>query len=244
MTVFSRLKALTLFAGIALSAVPAAAETRQEARFDLEIRGIRMGQLVYSAVEKDGSYAISGTVQTTGLAGMLRKMRYDAKVQGRITSRGYAPVRYDQSGGAGNRYSEETVTWSGGVPRITRREPPRSPGGNDADPARQRGTVDTLTTIYATLRDVPQSEACKSGLVMFDGRYRMELQLSRAQPARDGGVTCNGAYIRREGFSAAEMAERVQFPFTLHYRPDGAGNLRVAQVTMESLYGNARLVRR
>lgn len=244
MTVISRLKGLSLVAATVLSALPVAAETRQEARFDLEIRGIRMGQLVYSAVETATNYAISGTVQTTGLAGMLRKMRYDAKVQGRITARGFAPSRYDQSGGAGNRYSEETVTWSGGLPRITRREPPRAPDARDADPARQRGTVDTLTTIYATLRDVPQAEACKGGVVMFDGRYRMELQLSKPQAARDGSVICNGAYIRREGFSAEEMAERTRFPFTLHYRPDGAGNLRVTQVTMESLYGNARLVRR
>ncbi|RRH75765.1 DUF3108 domain-containing protein [Falsigemmobacter faecalis] len=244
MTVFSRLKAMAVAAGLVIAALPAGAETRQDARFDLEIRGIRMGQLVYSAVENAGSYAISGRVQTTGLAGLLRKMRYDAKVQGRITARGFAPTRYDQNGGAGNRYSEETVTWSGGLPRLTRREPPRSPGSRDADPARQRGTVDTLTTIYATLRDVPQAEACKGGVVMFDGRYRMELHLARPEASRDGGVICNGAYIRREGFSAEEMAERTRFPFTLHYRPDGAGNLRVTQVTMESLYGNARLVRR
>lgn len=244
MTVTAVLRRLTLLAALVVPLQSQAAEVRQEARFDLEIRGIRMGQLTWSAVENGTSYAISGVVQTTGLAGMLRKMRYDAKVQGRLTSRGFAPTRYEQSGGTGGRYSEETVTWSGGVPRITRQEPPRSPRPGDADPARQRGTVDTLTTIYATLRDVPVGQACRNGVVMFDGRYRMELELSRAAPAANGGVTCQGAYIRREGFSAEDMAERTRFPFTLHYTPDGAGNLRVQQVTMESLYGNARLVRR
>lgn len=231
-----------------LPALPASAQSparvAQSALFSLQIRGIPMGELAWNAVEERGSYGISGMMQTTGLAGLLRKMRYEAKVNGRLSAGGFAPARYEQSGGTGGKVSREVVEWRSGVPRISFADPPHVPRAGDADPARQRGTVDTLTTLYATLRDVPQGQECKGGVMMFDGRYRMELQLSAGRAGANGAVTCNGAYVRREGFSAAEMAERTHFPFTLHYQPDGKGMLRVTQVTMETLYGNARLVRR
>ncbi len=224
-------------------ALPAPAqELRQDARFALEIRGLSVGELVFAGVETPGAYAVSGTVRTTGLAGMLRKMHYDAKVQGRRNSPRFVPVRYEQSGGIGGKYSEEVVVWSGGLPRIERQEPPKAPRDNAADPAQQGGTVDTLTALYATLRDVAPGEECQSNLTLYDGRYRMQLRMSAPRRTAQG-TTCEGEYIRVAGFSAKEMAERTNFPFTLHYAPQPDGRMRVTLVTMDSLYGNARLRR-
>lgn len=228
---------------ILLATMAGAAETRQAASFNVEIRGITVGQLSFSAVENDRHYAVSGTLRSSGLAGMVRKMRYDATVSGTRNGGRLAPVRYEQTGGQGKRHTEEIVTWSNGLPRIEKREPPRHEGANVADPARQKGTVDTLTTIYATLRDVPRGQECRTDVIIYDGRYRMQLRLT---PPRTQGatITCNGEYVRLAGFSAAEMAERTRFPFTVHYAPLGADQMRVTQVVMDSLYGAARLVRR
>lgn len=237
--------ALSLVAALALAMpLPALAqEMRQDARFALEIRGISVGELSFAGVETPQAYAVSGNVRTTGLAGMLRKMNYDAKVQGGRNAARFSPARYEQSGGIGSKYSEEVVVWSGGQPRIERQEPPKAPRDGAADPAKQRGTVDTLTALYATLRDVAPGGECQANLTLYDGRYRMQLRMSPPQPAQ-GGVTCNGEYIRVSGFSAEEMAERTNFPFTLHYAPGANGQMRVERVTMDSLYGSARLVRR
>lgn len=230
---------------IQLAASPAVAqEVRQDATFALEIRGLPVGNLSFSGVETPSRYAVSGVVATSGLAGMLRRMRYDAKVQGSRNARGFAPARYEQSGGSGNRSSQEVVVWQSGMPRIEMREPARLPGARDADPAKQRGTVDTLTALYATLRDVPAGQECTSNVMIYDGRYQMQLRLSKPQAQSGGAVACNGEYIRIAGFSEEEMAERTHFPFTLHYAPVEGGSMRVTQVRMDSLYGSARLVRR
>lgn len=228
---------------LALALPSSAQEVRQDARFALEIRGLGVGELVFAGVETPGAYAVSGTVRTTGLAGMLRKMHYDAKVRGSRNSPRFVPARYEQSGGSGGKYSEEVVVWSGGMPRIERQEPPKPARDRDADPAAQRGTVDTLTALYATLRDVAPEEACKADLAMYDGRYRMRLRVFEPK-AVAGGLTCEGQYIRVAGFTAEEMAERTTFPFTLHYAALPDGRLQVRRVTMDSLYGSARLVRR
>jgi hypothetical protein len=227
----------------ALALSPAQAqEIRQDARFDVEIRGLKVGVLSFAGVEGPGSYAVSGTMQSTGLAGAVRKMRYDAKVTGRIGAGGFAPARFEQTGGAGSRYTEEVVVWQAGLPRVEKREPPREARPTDADPAQQRGTVDTLTALYATLRDVAPGQECKSSVIMYDGRYRMQLKI--AAPKADGAaVTCSGEYVRLAGFPPEDMAERTRFPFTLRYEPAGE-RMRVTEVAMTSLWGKARLVRR
>lgn len=221
-----------------------AQEQRQEATFNLEIRGLKVGTLSFSGVETSSQYAVSGTVGTGGLAGLLKKMRYDASVTGRQRNDVLSPSRYEQSGGSGDRTSQEVVVWSGGMPRIESRNPPREPGRNDADPAQQRGTVDTLTALYATLRDVPAGKECTANVTIYDGRYAMRLRLSRPTPQANGGVNCNGEYIRIGGFTPEEMAERTNFPFSLHYTPIEGNRMRVSEVRMDSLYGSAKLVRR
>lgn len=230
-----------------LGAAPSGAqaqEKRQQAVYDLRLRGLTMGTLSYSSVEAGQSYALNGRMETSGLAGMLRKMRYDASASGRLTRTGFATQRYSQKGGSGKRVTEEVLVWQGGVPRLEKQEPPRAPRDNALDPRAQRGTVDTLTSIHATLRDVPKGQECNVDLTLYDGRYRMGLKIGAPQPGRDGAVSCAGQYIRLGGFSAEEMAERVSFPFTLHLVPLDGQTMRVQEVAMETLWGRARLVRR
>lgn len=220
-----------------------AQQQSQEATFTLVMRGLSLGTLSFSSVEDSRSYAISGTVGTSGLAGLLKKMHYAANVRGNLRNGRYLPSRYEQKGGS-NRVSEEVVVWSSGLPRIERQNPPKSPRPGDPDPTKQRGTVDTLTTLFVTLRDTSRAQACNADYVMYDGSYRMRLRLSALREDGKGGATCNGEYIRLEGFSDKEMAEATTFPFTLHYVPLGQDHLRVREVSMQTLWGRARLVRR
>jgi len=223
---------------------PLQAETRQSANWDLVIRGLNVGSLSWSAIEDGASYAITGRVATSGLAAMLRKMRYDASVSGRLQGSTFQPARYEQSGGIGGKSSREVVTWTNGNPVLTERVPPRTPSDRDADPARQRGTIDTLSAIYAVMRDVPKGRECGTDVQIYDGRYRMQVRLGAARADDRGNVACTGEYIRLQGFSEKEMAERTHFPFTVQYQPLDAATSRVTRIEMDSLWGSARLVRR
>ncbi len=80
------------------------------------------------------------------------------------------------------------------------------------------GTVDPLTALYATLRDVDAGQECKIKLPMFDGRHSSQIVLGK--PTVKGNADpCTGEYRRLAGFSDKEMAEKQRFAFTLTYAP-------------------------
>lgn len=234
-----------LLTGLIALAAPAAvqAQTRSEGTFDLVLRGLTAGQLTFSGVENGRSYAVRGVLKSGGLVAMIRKVRYDAEVEGTVAGPRLSPARYREDADTGKRQSTSVMRWVRGVPQVESATPVRTPRPNDVDPATQKGTVDPLTALYATLRDVPAAEVCTTNVIMFDGRRRSELRLSA--PVMQGErVTCSGEYRRIAGFSDKEMAEKVRFPFTLTYAPAGEGRMRVVEVAMDTLYGKATLKRR
>jgi hypothetical protein len=103
--------------------------------------------------------------------------------------------------------------------------------------------VDILTALYATLRDAEAGSECNRSFAMYDGRRASRLTLG-APAAVEGGVTCPGEYRRVAGFPPEDMAEKTRFPFTLTYAPAPDGRMRVVEVSMDTLYGSAKLIRR
>lgn len=253
----ARLRRATVAAGLAVAVVLGAAVAAgpttataqqavthtQEARFDLVLRGLRAGVLRFSGNEAPGSYAVAGRLESTGLAGMVRKVRFDATARGVINGRGLMPLRYEEDADTGKRQSRAVMVWRGGVPSVEMSAPARPPRPEDVRPATQGGTVDPLTALYATLREVPAEAACTTNVVMFDGRRRSQLSLSAPKVEGDS-ITCSGEYRRLAGFSDQEMSEKTRFPFVLTYAPAEAGRVKVVEVAMDTLYGKARLVRR
>ncbi len=234
MQIMRWIAAMTLAAGTA-GAEPAV--------FDLTLRGVPAGALTFVGRETGGRYAVTGRLETGGLAALLRRVRYDAEAEGRVSRGRFTPQRYAEAADTGRRQSKAVMSYEGGVPQVKVYDPPRRTGDRDLDPATQVGTVDPLTALYATLRDVPAGAECNVRHTMFDGQRRSEVALGAPQ-AVEGGVACPGEYRRLEGFSAKDMAERSRFPFTVRLEPAANGTMRVAEVSMVTLYGNARLTRR
>jgi hypothetical protein len=232
--------AVTVFSAC-LAALPARAE--DPVVFDLSIRGIRAGTLSFSGEATAGRYAVSGRLESAGLVGMVRQVRYDGQAEGSLQQGRFTPVRYREQADTGRRQSESVMEYRRGVPQVKIYNPPRDLGSDGLDPATQGGTVDPLTALFATLRDVAPGEECNRTLTMFDGKRRSQLALG-APAAVEGGVSCPGEYRRLAGFSADDMAEKTRFPFTLRLVPGASGLMQVQEVTMESIYGNARLKRR
>lgn len=221
----------------------AAADQQDSAVFDLNLRGIRAGTLAVSGAIQGTSYAASGKLQSTGILAAIKKISYDAKVSGSIRNDRYTPRTYEENADTGSRQSQAVMEYQGGVPQVKVYNPPRKERDQDIDPATQGGTVDPMTAAYATLRDVPEAEACKLNLTLFDGKRRSQVRLS--DPVMEGDrVTCAGEYRRLEGFSAEDMAEKTSFPFRLIYQPVQNGVLRVGEVQMDTLYGKGVLKRR
>jgi len=238
-------RTLSAFAtGLALlAAQPALADQSDRIVFDVVLKGIKAGELAIDGKIAGGAYAANGVVKTTGLAGMIKKIRYDATASGSFAKGRFTPRAVEVASQRGDDSSKNTMIYKNGTPASVSHEPPRTPRATDVDPAKQGGTIDPLTALYAVLRDVDRDEACTLKVTMFDGVRRSQVALSAPQPTEDG-VTCSGEYRRIAGFKEKEMAEKTRFPFTLTYAPTGDGTrLRVVEITTDTIIGQGHLIR-
>jgi len=236
----------TLAAALALAflpGLPVRADQTDAAIFDVSIRGVRAATLSLSGAEEGRAYAVSGVLKSSGVLGFFRRIRYDAGVAGTLSGNRFTPSRYTETADTGRRRSAAVMSYRAGVPQIKSYDPPRPPRVEEINPATQGGTVDPLTALFAVMRDVSPAQACNLTLVMFDGRRRSQITLGKAE--RSGGaIACAGEYRRLKGFSAEDMAEKTRFPFRLTYGDAGGGRVHVTEVSMDTLYGKGRMIRR
>lgn len=226
-----------------IAAVPARADQSDRIVFDVELKGIRAGELSINGKITEGAYGANGVLQTAGLVGFLRKIKFTASVSGLFSDGRFTPLKYTEVDDAPNRDSRHEIIYNNGTPVSVSRVPPRKPKDRDVDPAKQGGTVDPLTALYAVLRDVPRDEACKLDVKMYDGARRSQVRLFDPKP--DGkGLVCSGEYRRLEGFSEKDMKEKNRFAFTLYYDPSAKGGLQVDRIETDTIYGKGRLTRR
>jgi hypothetical protein len=226
-----------------ITALAAPARAQDPVVFDLTIRGILAGTLSFSGQVEGGRYAVTGRLESAGLVGFLRKVRYDGTAQGSLRGGRFTPSSYREVADTGERQSESVMEYRRGVPQVKLYNPPRPTEAGGLDPASQGGTVDPLTAMFASLRDVPAGQECNRSLTLFDGERRSQIMLGAPRPEQ-GGVTCAGEYRRLAGFSDRDMARKTRFPFEVRLVPGPEGMMQVAEVTMDSLYGPARLTRR
>ena len=236
------LAGLVLGVGLTL-AEPAPALPAAELRFDVELRGLRAGVLTLRSERAGQSYAAAARLETTGVAALLRRLRFDAGVQGHVEGDRLVPRRYHEDVDTGRRESRTVMEYARGVPRVISAEPERTPEPWHLDPAGQGGTLDPLSVIASVLADVPPARACRLALDLFDGRRRGQVVLAPAG-AEGERVVCAGEFRRVAGYSDEEMAEASAFPFRLTYAPGQNGALQVVEIEARSPQGRARLIRR
>jgi hypothetical protein len=243
MNITLRHTAFALCLGLAGPAAAQSTRLDDQGIFDISLRGLTAATLVFSGVEQNGRYAVNGELKSAGLVSWVRKVSYVAKSRGLVSGQSYTPTSYTENADTGKRQSQSEITYSRGVPSEIRYEPARDPRPDSVDPATMGGTVDPLTALYATLRDVAPGDECKTNVKMFDGRRASQLKLSK--PVRNGKtVVCTGEYRRLKGFSEKDMAEKSRFAFTLTYSPTKTGRMQVTEVALDTLYGKATMKRR
>lgn len=239
-----RIAAVALALALALLPALPRASGAEPLVFDVTLRGLPAATLRLDGTETQGRYAVTGRLESRGLAALVRRVRFDAQVEGRVAADGQLrPARFAEQTDTGRRRSEAVIEYARGVPRVVRALPERPTRDWDVNPATQGGSIDPLTALWAALRDVEAGRECNLALRLFDGRRSTTLRLET--PRREGDrVTCAGEYRRVAGFSPEDMAERTRFPFRLTYAPGPSGRMQVVEVTMETLAGRARMARR
>lgn len=237
------LAALVAVSGAVMGAGPGAALPAAEARFDVELRGLRAGVLTLHSLREGAGYAASARLETTGVAALLRRVRFDASVRGRVEGDRLVPLSYRGDVDTGRRESRTVMEYARGVPQVVEAAPPRASEPWHLDPAGQGGTLDPMSVIVSLLADVAPARACRLDLALFDGRRRGQVVLAPAGADGDR-VICAGEFRRVAGYSEEEMAEARAFPFRLAYAPGPGEMLQVVEIEARSPHGRARLTRR
>ena len=213
----------------------AAGTTR--ATFDIYVGGIRAAAISIAGEERGGRYAAAGRLESVGLIGAFRKVRYEAEVHGLVAGAEFGPERYFEIFRNGRETREKALVYRDGVPRVT----PEEEKGR-LDPEDQAGTIDPLTAIWGILRDVTEAEACRFRGHLFDGKRRSRVALGTPRRG-EGRIVCDGEYARVAGHDEDEM-QNPRFPFRVSYRPSGDGRWQVERIDMESIFGRGAIIRR
>ncbi|GKY88256.1 DUF3108 domain-containing protein [Sinisalibacter aestuarii] len=209
------------FAGFALAlglAVPAAAENLS-ATFGVRLYGAPVGRMVVASNSNGSSYAAKGEFRTTGLAGLLARVRFTMSARGAGEVPRMRSHSYSEDLDTGYRTSSANLAFSSSDARI-----------------------DPLTALLAALVDRPASTGCAFDGQTFDGERSMRVRIRKASES-DEGITCTGQLTRVQGYTAEEMAQATGFPFSIEFRR--AGDTLVAErADVKTIHGQVALVRR
>lgn len=231
-----------LILALSWGAAPAPAQDEGTLRFTARIAGLTAGRMTLTYRTDGRDYALSARTTSAGLAGLFRSFTFANSVTGTETAEGLMPRRYQARSQGGRSARETALAYDRGVPEIVTLDDDPAPGTPKVDPAGQGGTVDPLTLTWVLLRDIPADRACQLDLRVFDGR-RVAQMRQRPGAKTDTQVECLGVYSRVAGYPAEDLARRRDIAFSVIYRPLPDGRLRVVELTLDSFFGPARMLR-
>jgi hypothetical protein len=208
-------------ASLALAMVlagPAMAESLYST-FGVRLFGAPVGRMVVAANTNGTAYAAKGEFRTTGLVGLLARVRFTMSARGVGALPRFRSRSYSEDLDTGYRTSAVSLSFSASDERI-----------------------DPLTALVSALVDRPASLGCSFDGQTFDGKRSMRVRMREAETSADG-LTCTGQIVRIGGYTAEEMAEATAFPFSVEFARE-ADQLVVRRAEVATIHGHVALVRR
>ncbi len=179
-------------APLLLMATLASAARAETQLYDVMLGSLRVG--VLELMTEGDSARLS--IQSAGLAGLVRAVRFEAEVSGTD------PRRYEETADTGRRISQVRIEWQNDGPQVLHyaATPPETAPPPDAGAT--RGTLDPVSALVAVLGDTRKDDACRLSLHLFDGQRLSRLDLT----GRDD--TPGGAFLHRRLYPAARLSSR------------------------------------
>jgi hypothetical protein len=203
--------ALALLAG-----APGMAET---ARFSVRLAGFPVGEMVMAENSNGYTYAAQSAFRTTGLIGLLARVRYVMSARGAGRLPDVRSQHYTEDLDTGYRTSAIDLVFPGGDRRI-----------------------DPLTGILAALTDRPADVGCAFNRRTWDGVRSMQVTIALVEQDKTEMI-CSGAATRVQGYTEKEMENAVSFPFTVRFEPRD-GLMVAVRADIRTIHGPVALVRR
>jgi hypothetical protein len=166
------------------AAVPASAQGKLEARYEVTLAGLPIGTGSWMVDVNDTHYLAAASGATTGLLRVFTGGQGTSAARGTLTSGGI-PLSsiYAATITTRQKSDEVRLTINHGDVKDTRLEPPRDkdPERVPITPAHERGILDPMTASLLRAPDAanPMAPAtCDRTLAIFDGRLRYDLKLA------------------------------------------------------------------
>ncbi len=235
----ARARALTVAALLVLPSLASAQETA--GRYAVRALGVKVGELVMTGAASETKYTVSSQFTTTGMVGAVAGVKFLLRATGARKGQDFHPRSYTEEMDTGERQSEASLSYSGGVARGGG-EKAQSNRKYKVSDGQQRGAVDPLTGMFMVMRDQPADTLCNIRQKVFDGERLTELELG-APMAKGGQVVCEGQFRRLAGYSAEDLQNNGRFNLSVTYEPVG-DLMRATRMRAETIYGPASIVRR
>lgn len=220
------------------STFSASAETLNS-KYSVRVLGLKVGEMQMEAHTTSTSYSATSRFKTTGLAGMVSGAYFNVTSKGTRSGNEFRPKAYDETMNTGERVSNASMVWQNGVP-VKRGE--RLGDKTSVTVAQQRAAVDPMTALFMAFRDQPAASVCQINQTIFDGKRLTRIVFSD-RSTRGDEIVCRGEYQRVAGYSAQSMKENSSFPLTVTYT-EHAGQMRLDELRVTTIYGDATIVRR
>jgi hypothetical protein len=204
---------------LAASVVGSAAAESLNSTFAVRLYGAPVGRMVIAANVDGSTYAATGEFRTTGLIGLLARVRFTMHARGVGALPDLSTRSYSEDLDTGYRQSAISFSFAASDPR-----------------------VDPLTALIATIADRPISIGCAYDGRTFDGERSMRISIRKASDEADRTV-CAGQLTRLQGYTDAELAEARGFAFSVEFR-HADDLLVVEQAAVRTIHGHVSLVRR
>ena len=171
-----------LAAAAVLTAAPAAAQGKLDARYEASLAGIEVGKGAWVIQVDDDFYSASATGTTSGVMQAFSSGHGRGEAQGRVINGQLVPGNYMASITGGKKTETIRITLANGNVKESSIEP-EPPPDDDRIPvtdAHRRGVIDPMTASFLRVPgtgDVLSPDSCRVSTPIFDGRMRYDLRM-------------------------------------------------------------------
>lgn len=167
---------------MALSALPALAQGKLDARYEVTLAGIPVGRGAWTIEIAEDHYSATVSGATVGLLKAISGGHGNGTAQGRVVNGQLAPINYTATSETSKKAETIRMALNGG--NVTESsitpEPPEDAARIPVTDAHRHGVLDPMTGSMIRVPgtgDPVGPEACKSAAAIFDGRMRYDLRL-------------------------------------------------------------------
>lgn len=191
-----------------------AADGSISASYEVEVKGVTVMKLRYSAQISGNSYAANLVAKTTGMAKWISEYKIEYSSEGTVAKGKYQPTTFARERKKNGKKSGTGFVWKNGVPQVTAES---VDGAVLVQKTVAKGAIDPMALLL-NLGLAPSGNPCSGKYVVFDGRDVMDTTMS-GKPAADA-VTCriSAKTVAGRSFEKAEDKSGIVDVYAVTFR--------------------------